>query len=243
MSPSPHTAAGVTRALKHLGSPERATSSARFFKTAKGQYGYGDKFYGVSVPEQRLVAKEFRDLPLTEIEKLLASGFHENRLTALIVLCSQFAKGDDRTRTAIYKFYLSHTTFINNWDLVDTSAHKIVGEYLLERPREPLYTLVKSPSLWERRIAIVATFAYIPRGQFDDTYKISELLLNDTHDLIHKATGWALREMGKKSKATLISFLNKHAHEMPRTMLRYSLEKLTDEEKARYMNAKNHSEM
>ena len=182
-------AAAVVRALKALGSPAKAKASARFFKTGKGEYGEGDVFFGVTVPEQRRLARGFKDLPLPEIDKLLRHEVHECRLTALVVLTQRYARANEADRAGIAAFYLSRTKRVNNWDLVDLSARDILGEHLAARPGERalLYRLARSRDLWERRIAIIATHAFIRRGEFDDTLKLAELLLADRHDLIHKA--------------------------------------------------------
>ncbi len=206
-----------------------------FFKTGKGQYGEGDKFLGIVVPNIRLVAKGFKDLPLDEIEALLRSSYHECRLCALLILVERFKKSNEEERTRIYRFYLTHTSHINNWDLVDLSAPYIVGEYLKNRSREDLYTLASSSVFWEQRIAVVATSTLIKMNDFIDIIKISELLLHHSHDLMHKAIGWMLREMGKRDKDLLIQFLENYHKEMPRTMLRYSIEKFTDEERKYFM--------
>lgn len=219
------TSRQVVRALKKLGTKEKAASSAWFFKTDKGQYGYGDMFIGVTVPEQRKVARAFRELPLAEAAKLLESKVHEHRLTALLILVGQYKRGDETARAKIVKRYLAHTKRVNNWDLVDTSAPNIVGRYLLDKDRRVLYKLAKSKNLWERRIAIVATLAFIGNGESADTFAIAELLLADTHDLIHKATGWMLREVGKRvSRLALARFIKVHKADMPRTTLRYATE-------------------
>jgi len=235
------TSSQVERALKLLGTPEKAKSSAWFFKTGVGQYGHGDVFAGVTVPEQRKVARQFRDLPLTEIDKLLASKIHECRLTALLVLVGQYQKADAATRERIVEFYLAHTPRINNWDLVDSSASYILGVHLLhadEKKRKILYRLAKSKDLWERRIAIIATLAFIRNNEYADTLALAELLLSDSHDLIHKATGWMLREVGKRSPDTLREFLRAHATQMPRTMLRYAIERFPDEERKDWLGRK-----
>ena len=230
-----NTAAQVERILKSLGTPERAKSSAWFFKTGVGQYGHGDVFAGVTVPEQRKVARQFRDLPLAEIDKLLANKIHECRLTALLVLVGQYQKADATACERIVQFYLAHTSRINNWDLVDSSASYILGLHLLyadEKKRKILYRLAKSKDLWERRIAIIATLAFIVRANdYADTLALAELLLSDTHDLIHKATGWMLREVGKRSPETLRGFLRTRANQMPRTMLRYAIERFPEGER------------
>lgn len=215
--------------------PVRAKSSEWFFKTGKGQYGEGDEFLGVSVPVQRKIALRHRDLPEKAIKKLLASKIHEHRFTALEILVAQFTAGTPEQKTAIYRFYLANTAGINNWDLVDTSAPYIVGEYLLKRPRAILRKLAKSPSVWERRIAIVATFAFIRAGQTADTFAIAKMLLADKHSLIQKAVGWALREAGKKSHDELTEFLQANYEKLPRTSLRYAIERFKPGERERFL--------
>jgi 3-methyladenine DNA glycosylase AlkD len=222
--------------------PAKAKILAGFFKTGKGEYGEGDTFLGITVPVQREVAYLFLKTPLKEIGQLLQEPIHECRFTALEILVAQFdqalARKDRATCEKIVKFYRAHTAYVNNWDLVDTSAHYILGGYLYEfkKSRSILYTYAKSKSLWERRIAIVATYYFIARNDFKDTIRIAELLMKDSHDLIHKAVGWMLREMGKRDKKTLVAFLNTHAHHMPRTMLRYSIEKFSQPERQKYLN-------
>jgi len=211
----------------------------RFFKTAPGEYGEGDIFLGLTVPQVRIIAKDYRDLELSEIEKLTASQFHEIRLCGLIILSNQFkATTDQKFRKSIFDFYMKQMKLgrINNWDLVDVSAPTI-GEYLLlvKDPFPTLLKLAKSNSLWERRIAVLFTFAFIRVGDFAPTMEISERLLGDSHDLIHKAVGWLLREVGKRDPFLLRSFLDAHAHEMPRTMLRYSIEKLPETERQKWL--------
>lgn len=215
----------LERELAAEADPSRADILAWFFKTGKGEYAEGDKFLGLTVPKMRRIALRYRALPFTALSRLLESTFHEHRLAALEILVAQFEKGDDAQRGQIFDFYLQHTARINNWDLVDASAPYIVGEHLLTRPRDVLYSLVLSQNLWERRIAIVSTFAFIKRGQTHDTYRLSEQLLGDKHDLIHKATGWALREAGKVSPPLLLRFLKKHYARVPRTTLRYAIER------------------
>ncbi|MEK7655936.1 MAG: DNA alkylation repair protein [Patescibacteria group bacterium] len=229
------TASAVTTELKKIGSPSKAKASAWFFKTEKGEYGFGDVFVGVTVPEQRKIAKRFSELSLGEIEKLLRSKIHECRLTALFILVGQFNRGDLRTRSEIVRLYLRNRSRVNNWDLVDSSASYILGQYLLRRDRKILYTLVRSKSLWDRRIAIIATLALIKNDEYSDTLKLSELLLQDKHDLIHKAVGWMLREVGNKSLATEEEFLIKHATTMPRTMLRYATEKFPEKKRKKFL--------
>jgi len=225
--------------LRSLACPKQAALLARFFKTGPGEYGEGDQFIGVKVPVTRKVAKEFKNLPLPEIGCLLHSEIHEERLLALVILVGQFQKGDDATRKSIYDLYLANTRYINNWDLVDVSAPKIVGGYLeTNRSRKPLHRLAKSASLWERRISILATGWFIWRDDFADTLRIAEKLLGDKEDLIHKAVGWMLREVGKRDVAVLDEFLGKHCRVMPRTMLRYAIERFPEEKRRKYMGGK-----
>lgn len=220
--------------MEKLADPDNAKNLSWFFKTGKGEYGEGDVFIGIKVPVQRQLAKKHSDLSLGEIGKLLDSKIHEHRLTGLIILGSRFKKTRD---PKIVRFYLSHLKRVNNWDLVDLSAPNILGEYVAENPKEKeiLYKLVRSPSLWERRVAIVSTFAFIRRGCLADTMKMAEILLGDDEHLIHKASGWALREAGKHDAKALKSFLNRNAKTMPRTMLRYSIERLSGKERKNYM--------
>jgi 3-methyladenine DNA glycosylase AlkD len=232
----PLTASAVIRDLKALASPAKARVSARFFRTAEGQYGHGDIFLGVTVPEQRSAAKRYRALPLAQVARLLEHDVHECRLTALIILVDQYRKADAAARARIARFYLAHRSRVNNWDLVDSSAPYILGDHLLTRDRAILYRLARSKQLWDRRIAIIATAAFIREGQFDDTLAIAKMLLTDTHDLIHKAVGWMLREVGNRSRAAEERFLEGHAREMPRTMLRYAIEKLPAADRQRYLS-------
>ena len=208
---------------------------AGFFKTGPGEYGEGDVFVGVRVPAIRKVAKEFQSLPLSEVVRLLHSKIHEERLAALVILVLQAAQGNGETRTQVYDLYLANTKYINNWDLVDLSAPQLVGRYLEARSRRPLYRLATSSWLWDRRISILATFHFIRQGDFGDTFTIAEMLLADKEDLIHKAVGWMLREVGKRDQAVLESFLDKHCPIMPRTMLRYAIEKFPDKKRQGYL--------
>lgn len=230
------TAKEVQKALKRSAIPEKAAFFPYFFKTGKGQYGEGDKFIGVTVPDQRTIAKQFLALPLEELQKLLDSKIHEHRSTALFILVYQCEKGDEKLRAKIFTFYLKNTSRINNWDLVDCSCRVIVGEQLPEGKRNLLYKLAKSKSLWERRIAIVSTYAYIRKGDLADTFAISELLLNDKEDLMHKAVGWMLREAGKRNPSALHSFLKTHIKQMPRTALRYAIEKFPEDVRKAYLH-------
>ncbi len=227
----------ASKKLHGLASPEVAAASARFFKTGPGQYGEGDTFIGVRVPALRKLAREFRHLPLSEIEALLRSPVHEERLLALLVLVLGVGKGDDAHKKTVYDFYLDNTQHVNNWDLVDSSAPAIVGGYLRDKPRKPLVRLAKSASLWERRIAVAATQHFIRLGEFEDTLTVSRLLLSDKEDLIHKATGWMLREVGDRDEAALAAFLDEHVAVMPRTMLRYAIEHLPPETRRGYLDA------
>lgn len=230
----------LKKELRRFSSPTKAKASAWFFKTGLGQYGEGDKFIGVTVPNQRQIARKFKDLSLTEIEMLLRSPIHEERLVSLIILVNQFKKADEKDKKEIFEFYLANTNQINNWDLVDTSAGYIVGGYLIDKPRDILGKLARSESIWERRIATIATLAFIIKGDPNDALKIAEILLNDEHDLIQKAVGWMLREVGKRcGENYLTSFLDKHAYKMPRTMLRYSIEHFPPEKRQKYLKKKN----
>lgn len=228
----------VQRKLKEYSNPKKATLLSSFFKTGKGDYGEGDLFIGVTVPLQRKVAQLFaRELSLTDLSKLLKSKVHEYRFTALEMLVMKFEKASVKEREEIVIFYLSHTVYINNWDLVDTSAKYILGEYLFieKAQRKILYKLVTSDSLWERRISIVATHYFIDNNDFADTLVLAQLLMSDKHDLIHKAVGWMLREVGKKSFEVEEAFIKMHYKQMPRTMLRYALERFPVGKRAQYM--------
>jgi 3-methyladenine DNA glycosylase AlkD len=221
--------------LRRFATKEKAALLQRFFKTGPGQYGEGDKFLGVMVPQTRLVVKEFRDAPLPEIAHLLRSPWHEDRLCALLILVSRFERGDDALRNKVYSLYLRNTRYVNNWDLVDLSAPKIVGPYLDGGSRALLYRLVRSKMLWERRIAVLATFPYIRKGDFDDALALAEMLLGDDHDLMHKAVGWMLREVGKKDVSALEAFLKQHQRNMPRTALRYAIERFPEAKRKKYL--------
>ena len=229
------TSKQIQQRLRSFASKEKAALLMGFFKTGPGQYGEGDRFLGVMVPQTRMVVKEFREAPLPEVAKLLRSPWHEDRLCALLLLVSKFERGDDVQRKKIFDLYLKNTRYINNWDLVDLSAHKIVGPSLDGGSRALLYRLARSKSLWERRIAVLATFHYIPRSDFDDSLVLAELLLDDDHDLMHKAVGWMLREVGKKDVSVLEGFLKKHHRRMPRTALRYAIERFPEAKRKRYL--------
>jgi 3-methyladenine DNA glycosylase AlkD len=229
------TAQQASAVLRDRADAAIAEHAQRFFKTAPGQYGHGDIFLGLRVPTLRALVKEFAELPRREILTLLRSAYHEERLFALMLLVRQFDRGDETVRKAIYSQYLKNTRCINNWDLVDLSAPNIVGAYLLDKDRRILYTLAASPVLWERRIAMLATFAFIRKNDFDDALAIARLLLGDREDLMHKAAGWMLREIGKRDLTAETAFLDEHAADMPRTMLRYAIEKFPDPLRRRYM--------
>ena len=232
------TAAAALKQMKAIATPARAKALARFFKTGPGEYGEGDEFLGVTMQQLRTLAKE-AELPVDEADALLASEWHEARMLALLALVRAYHRGDEETRARIYELFLARTARINNWDLIDVTVEHVIGRHLLERSREPLFALARSSSLWERRIAVLSTFAFIKRGEAGPTLRIAEMLLEDEHDLIHKGVGWMLREIGEKcSKRELTAFLDRHAATMPRTMLRYALEKLPAAERRRYMSAR-----
>lgn len=221
--------------LASLSNSEDGLFLQRFFKTGPGQYGEGDLFRGIRVPELRRLSKVHQDIPLEHVERLLHSAYHEDRLLALLILVRKYAKADEARKAGIYALYLSHTRFINNWDLVDATAEHIVGAYLSDKSREPLHQLARSRSIWERRIAILATFHFIKRDKFDETLSIAEILLTDKEDLIHKAVGWMLREVGKRDSQREEAFLSAHYTQMPRTMLRYAIEKFPQDKRRRYL--------
>ena len=231
------TTASPQQQLKKLANPQKAIGVARFFKTGKGEYGEGDIFLGITVPQIRIVAKQCKDLSLKEIQKLLQSKIHEERLLALIILVNQFKKADEGNQKQIFDLYLSNTKYINNWDLVDCSAEYIVGGYLMNRSKNILKLLAQSNLLWERRIAIMATFHFIKQKQHEHTFTIAKILVKDEHDLIHKAVGWMLREVGKRiSEAIEETFLQQHYQQMPRTMLRYAIERFDEKKRKKYLN-------
>ena len=225
----------LRRELRFLANPVRARVSQSFFKTGPGEYGEGDRFIGLTVPQLRSLAKQYRQLSLKEVKVLLRSRIHEERLLALLILVGKFATEDDAGQRRLYETYLRNTQFINNWDLVDSSAEYIVGAFLRERNRSPLLKLARSVSLWERRIAIIATFHFIKRGEFAPTLRIARLLLRDPEDLIHKAVGWMLREVGKRDLPAEEKFLRRYYRQMPRTMLRYAIERLPERQRQCYL--------
>ena len=221
-----------------MADPDKAAILQRFFKTGLGQYGEGDIFIGVMVPQSRKVAKKFSQLQLVEVKMLLYSSIHEERLVALLILVWRYssALGNREEKEEIVKFYLDNIKQVNNWDLVDLSAPNILGAYLIDnRDRRLLYRLSKSENVWERRVAILATYHFIRNGDFSYTLKIAEMLLQDRHDLIHKAVGWMLREVGDRDRAAEEAFLRRHHRTMPRTMLRYAIEKFPPDLRQRYM--------
>ncbi len=224
--------------LTALANPERARHSQRFFKTDKGEYAEGDIFLGLTNPQIHVLTKKYSSVDFPDLQELLNSKIHEERLLALLILVRKFqkAKKDSRLQYFIYNFYLKNTRNINNWDLVDLSAHKILGEYLLRNQDQTILRhLAKSENLWERRISIISTMAFISERKFGETLAIAEILLNDEHDLIHKAVGWALREIGKKNQNVLETFLLQNYKKMPRTMLRYAIEKFPEDVRQKYL--------
>lgn len=220
--------------LKRIAEPQRAKNLQRFFKTGKGEYGEGDIFLGITVPSLRKIAKKYYSLDVRQLKELIASKFHEERLIALFILINKYKTTNHKK--IIFHFYIKNTKYINNWDLVDLSAPNIVGEHLLDRDREILYQFAKSDNVWERRIAVLATFWFIKNNRFEESLRLAEILLKDKHDLIHKAVGWMLREIGKRDQKVEEKFLKKYCKKMPRTMLRYAIEKFPKEKKEYYMN-------
>jgi 3-methyladenine DNA glycosylase AlkD len=226
-------------ALRAQASAEKAEGAMRFFKTGPGEYGEGDKFLGLTVPQVRALVKQSDALSEGHVLDLLHSRWHEERLTALLIMVRRFekAKRVEATRARLVQIYLANTAHINNWDLVDTSAPQLLGLWLLTRDRAILDKFARSESLWERRIAVVATQTFIREGQFDDTLRLARGLLGDPHDLMHKACGWMLREIGKKDRMVLVRFLDEHAAQMPRTQLRYAIENFPEPGRQRYLRA------
>jgi 3-methyladenine DNA glycosylase AlkD len=228
----------LRKQINDLGSAEVAKTHSWFFKTGKGEYGEGDKFAGLKVPVQRRIAKEFKNLTYSELKELLASKIHEERLIALLVLVHKYAKSHESEKEKIFRFYISNRKGINNWDLVDLSAPKIVGTHLINKDRQILFNFAKSKNLWERRIAILSTMAFIRIDDFYTTLQIADILIEDEHDLIHKAVGWMLREIGKKNLKVEEDFLKSRYKKMPRTMLRYSIEKFPESKRKKYLQGK-----
>lgn len=234
------TADFILSELRSVGSAEKAVHLSRFFKTAPGQYGEGDLFLGVVVPQTRGIAKENKTAPLEELQKLLNSPWHEARLCALLILVLRYKdrKTTQEDRDHIYRFYLKNTHRCNNWDLVDLSCRDIVGEYLVDKDRSPLYRLAESDNLWEQRIAVVSTWAFIRRSDFTDILTLAEYFITHKHDLMHKAVGWMLREVGKRDRDTLTDFLERFATRLPRTSLRYAIEHYPEEQRQYFLKMK-----
>ncbi len=232
------TIAEISSELVKLSEPRRAEIHQRFFKTGKGEYGEGDLFLGIRVPHIRKLVRKYRGLSLTEAEKLMQSPWHEERLFSLLILTDSFQRGGDELRKSIYNLYMASTKRINNWDLVDLSAPHIPGTWLYDRDRKPLFEFARSGDLWKKRIAIISTQHFIRKNDYTDTLAISEELLGDDHDLIHKAVGWMLREVGKRNLEAEEVFLRKHYSEMPRTMLRYAIEKFPEEKRQNYLKGR-----
>jgi 3-methyladenine DNA glycosylase AlkD len=236
MPPEPTASADdILARLQALGNPEHARFVAGYFRTGPGEYAEGDRFLGIRVPVLRGLVREYRGLPLERTAELLRSPWHEARLLACLLLADAYPRGDEAAREAIYRLYLANTRYINNWDLVDSSAPQVVGAHLQAGDRTALEKLARSESLWERRIAILATQHFIRRDDFDTTLKIAEMLVDDAHDLIHKAVGWMLREVGNRDRAAEEAFLRRHHRTMPRTMLRYAIEKFPPELRKAYL--------
>ena len=222
----------ITNKLQALSDAEKREIFPKFFKAGKGEYGEGDRFLGVAVPNIRAIAKLHKDISIEEIRELIQSEWHEVRLCALIIMVEKSKKKDEALRKELFNLYLSQTKRINNWDLVDLSCRFIIGEYLLDKSRDILYQLAQSPLLWDNRIAIVSTYAFIRKGQLEDTYALSDLMMQHPHDLMHKAIGWMLREAGKRNPERLYDYVMSHRADMPRTMLRYAIEKFSPKERA-----------
>lgn len=227
--------AALRKEIKSVSNPEKAKFLQRFFKTGKGEYAEGDIFLGIVVPVQRQIAKKYKTLSFDDLQRLITSKYHEERLIALLILVERFKKADEKEKEEIVKFYLDNRKGINNWDLVDLSAPKILGEHLLDKDRNILYNFAKSNDLWEKRIAVLSTFTLIKNNDFNDAQKIYEVLITDKHDLIHKAVGWMLRELGKIDIKTEEEFLKKYYTTMPRTMLRYAIEIFPEKKRAAYL--------
>jgi 3-methyladenine DNA glycosylase AlkD len=233
------TAHKVQARLRSLSSPEAAALAARFFKSGPGQYGEGDVFLGLPAAVMHALAKEFHSLPVDDLTVLLQSPIHEDRMLALLIMVRRVSCADEAIKKEVYRLYLAHKRYVNNWDLVDASAREIVGGYLANKSRKPLDRLATARSLWERRISIVATHYFIRQHDFADTIRIAEKLLDDREDLIHKAVGWMLREVGKKDSPTLEAFLRRHGRVMPRTALRYAIERFPEEVRRGYLDGSN----
>ncbi len=225
----------IQKIIRALADPKQKETSQGFFKTGKGEYAEDDQFLGIRVPVLRSHAAKFRDTTLQQTLKLLKSVYHEERLLALIMLVQRFGKADEKEQKTIFEKYMANLKYVNNWVLVDSSAHQIVGGFLFSRDRSPLYTLARAPSLWARRVAIVSTYYFITKGDYKDALALSKLLINDKEPLIHKAVGWMLRETGNRNRETQTSFLKKVYIDMPRTMLRYAIEKYPEKERQKFL--------
>lgn len=221
--------------LRNLSSPEKAKKLSVFFKTGKGEYGEGDTFIGVKVPEQRKIAKKYVGIEFQDVKRLIKSKIHEHRLTGFFILVYKYSRADEKAKKKIFDFYIENKEYVNNWDIVDTTAPNIIGGYLLDKDRKMLYDLARSEGLWDKRIAMLSCYTFIKNNDFDDALRISEILLLDKHDLIQKAVGWMLREIGNKDMETEEFFLKKHYKHMPRTMLRYAIEKFPKDKRKFYM--------
>lgn len=232
------TASFILNELLSVANPEKAVFLQRFFKTGPGQYAEGDVFLGLVVPLTRSIAKANKQTPLSELQLLIESKYHEARLCALLIVVEKFKKASEAEREMLYEFYLRNARFINNWDLVDVTCPHVVGTYLLDKDRSRLYELAKSDLLWEQRIAIVSTVTFIRNRQYDDTLALAEMLMMHNHDLMHKAVGWMLREVGKKDREALTDFLELHATELPRTGLRYAIEHYPEEQRQYFLKKK-----
>lgn len=228
----------LRKEIKSVSNTEKAKFLQRFFKTGKGEYAEGDLFLGIVVPVQRQIARKYKELSFTDLKKLITSKYHEERLIALLILVERFKKADEVEKEKIVSFYLDNRKGINNWDLVDLSAPKILGEYLLDKDRKILYKFAKSDNLWEKRIAVLSTFTFIRNNDFNDALNIYEIVVNNNHDLIHKAVGWMLRELGKIELKTEEKFLKKYYKTMPRTMLRYAIEKFPEKKRKDYLEGR-----
>lgn len=230
------TADFILSELRSIADPAKAAFLQRFFKTGPGQYGEGDVFLGVTNPLVRNIARANRATPLNELERLIGMPYHEARLAALVIVTERFKRASEQERGVWFDFYMRHTAQINNWDLVDVTCPHVVGAYLADRDRSVLYELARSASLWEQRIAMVSTVAFIRRREFDDTFALAELFFDHPHDLMHKAVGWMLREVGKRDRTALTGFLERNAARMPRTALRYAIERLSPQERSYFLS-------
>lgn len=234
----PHQLLQLKRALKKSANPEKALAVAKYFKAGKGEYGEGDKFIGVTVPNMRTMAKQFKDLPVKDVTTLLKSPIHEHRYAALLILVLRYSKGSTSEQQQVVNLYLKHLDYVNNWDLVDTSAPYILGPYLFDKDRRVLFDLASSDHLWRQRVAIISTYYFIRQNDFTTTLQLAKLLLHHSHDLIHKAVGWMLREVGNRNLAAEEKFLHQYYKTMPRTMLRYAIEKFPEPKRQAYLKGK-----